>query len=281
MKNKQLPFILSILFCGVSLFSGQQNVSDEAQRYFDRGMAAVEMAKSSDENIPAIEEFNKAKALAPNWAEPYYQLAIVYEKLENYGVAITSLKHYLLLAPNASNVATVRSLINKLEYKQDQKEEVKKAFEFIGTAKFNKTISKDDKGPEKGWAWPPYFSLHEGVLKANNVFFDTSERSPYSDWPEIVKYNAKWIKDAPVQIKDRFFEYSYVYPVWGVSGNIGGILICEVMGKGEMVSTHPARIKVVVTLKYLSFFDKNERSVVILNKISDTAEYVIEYSDTE
>lgn len=280
MRKKLLLSVLSFILCG-ALSYAQQNVSEEAQRYYDRGMAAVEMAKSLDDNTAAVEEFNKAIALAPNWAEPYYQLAMVQEKLEKYEEAVVNLKRYLLLAPNAGNAAAVKSLVNKLEYKLDQKQAVKKIFELIGTAKSNKIISKEDKGPDKGWAWQPYFSLQQGVLKADNVFYDTSERSPYRDWPGIVQYNPKWIQHAPVQIQDRFFEYSYIYPIWGMLGNVGGILVCEVKGKGEVISTRPARIKVTVTLKHLSFFDKNERSVVVLDKTNDTAEYIIEYSDTQ
>lgn len=280
MRNKLLVSVLSVTLFGALSFA-QQKVSDEAQRFYDRGMAALEMAKSLDDNTAAVEEFNKAISAAPNWAEPYYQLAMVQEKFEKYGEAVVNLKHYLLLAPNAGNVATVKSLVNKLEYKQDQKQAVKKIFELMGTAKSNKIISKEDKGPEKGWAWQPYFSLQQGVLKVDNVFYDTSAQSPYSDWPGIVQYNPKWIQHAPVQIQDRFFEYSYVYPIWGMLGNTGGILVCEVKGKGEVISTRPARIKVAVTLKHLSFYDKNERSVVILDKTNDTAEYIIEYSDTE
>lgn len=279
MRKKLISVLFVALYSPISF--AQQNVTDEAQRYYDRGVAAVEMGQFLDGNTAAIEEFNKAIAVAPNWAEPYYQLAIVQEKLEKYTEAVVNLKRYLLLAPNAGNAAAVKSLVNKLEYKLDQKEAVKKVFEFIGTAKSIKIISKEDKGPDKGWAWQPYFSLQQGALKADNVFFDTSEQSPYRDWPGIVQYNPKWIKHAPVQIQDRFFEYSYIYPIWGMLGNVGGILVCEVKGKGEVISTRPARIKVVVTLKHLSFFDKNERSVVVLDKTNDTAEYIIEYSDTQ
>jgi tetratricopeptide (TPR) repeat protein len=280
MKKNFLQSIFAIIFCSTASFA-QPNISNEAQRYFDRGMAGVEMAKSLEDNALAAEEFKKAIAFAPDWPEPYYQLAIIQEKMENYGTAVINLKRYLFLAPNASNAAAVQSLINKLEYKQEQKEAVPKAFKFIGTAKFQKIISKDDKGPKKGWAWQPYFTLQNGVLKAVNVFYDTSEKSPYSDWPGTVQYNPEWVKYASVHINDHSFNYEYIYPVWGVLGNSGGIFKSEVKGKGELISTFPVRIRVVVTLKNLSFFDKDDRSVVILGDIHDVAEYVIEYSDVE
>lgn len=279
MKKNSLQTIIPIIFYSAVSFA-QPNISNEAQRYFDRGMVAVEMAKSLDENALAVEEFKKAIAFAPDWPEPYYQLAMIQEKMENYEEAIKNYKSYLRLAPNAGNAATVNSLVNKLEYKQEQKEAVPKAFQFIGTAKFDKVISKDDKGPRKGGAWQPYFSFQNGALKAVNVFFNTSEKSPYSDWPGIVQYNPEWVKYAPVRINDRSFDYEYIYPMWGVLGNSGGIFKAEVKGKGELISTYPVRIRVVVTLKNLAFFT-DDRSVIILDDINDVAEYVIEYSDVE
>lgn len=48
---------LSILLSGMNSSLAQQTVSDEAKRHFDRGMAAVEMAKSAGDYGNAIEEF--------------------------------------------------------------------------------------------------------------------------------------------------------------------------------------------------------------------------------
>lgn len=55
-------------------------VSEEAQRYFNRGMAAVEIAKSPDDYALAIKEFEKAIRLAPEWPDVYYNLGMVQEK---------------------------------------------------------------------------------------------------------------------------------------------------------------------------------------------------------
>jgi hypothetical protein len=99
-----------------------QAVSDEAKRHFDRGMAAVEMAKSPDDFAPAIREFEQAVSLAPNWPDVYYNLGMAQEKAGKYSDAITNLKQYLRLAPNASNAETVKSLINKLEYKVEREQ---------------------------------------------------------------------------------------------------------------------------------------------------------------
>lgn len=83
-------------------------------------MAAVETAKSTEAFKDAIKEFEQAIKLAPDWPAPYYNLGLAQEKAGKYSDAITSLKQYLRLAPNASDAETVKTLINKLEYKRDR-----------------------------------------------------------------------------------------------------------------------------------------------------------------
>jgi hypothetical protein len=116
-----LQATLLILFCSTASFFGQ-SVPEEAKRHFDRGMAAVEMAKSPDDYAPAIKEFVQAKSLAPDWPVVYYNLGKVQEKVGKYSDAITNLKQYLRLAPNASDAEMVKTLINKLEYKVEREQ---------------------------------------------------------------------------------------------------------------------------------------------------------------
>jgi len=71
-KNEKkfiLQATLFILFSSVALSWGQQIVSEEAKRYFDRGMAAVEMAKSAEDYESAIKEFQETARIAPYWAD--------------------------------------------------------------------------------------------------------------------------------------------------------------------------------------------------------------------
>ena len=114
-----LPAAILILFFGIALSFGQ-TVSEEARRHFDRGMAAVEMAKSPEDYESAIKEFEQAISLAPDWPDIYYNLGLVHEKAGNLNDAIMNLKQYLRLAPNASDAEMVKSLINKLEYRFEQ-----------------------------------------------------------------------------------------------------------------------------------------------------------------
>ncbi|MFO7569358.1 MAG: tetratricopeptide repeat protein [Smithellaceae bacterium] len=113
--------ILSVMVLVVSHVAfGQVSVSDEAKKYFDRGVAAIEMAKTPSDYAKAVREFEQAVRLAPQWPEAYYNLALVQEKAEKYGDAAASLRQYLRLAPDAADAAEIKALINKLEYRKEQ-----------------------------------------------------------------------------------------------------------------------------------------------------------------
>lgn len=119
-------FLVNIqTFCFALIFVliGAETVaatSDQAQRHFNRGMAAVEMAGSQDDYAMAIDEFRQALALAPEWADVHYNLGLVQEKAGRYRDAVNSLRRYLQLVPNAPDAAEVRTLADKLEFKADQ-----------------------------------------------------------------------------------------------------------------------------------------------------------------
>lgn len=108
----------SILIFG-HLTTPGQNVSDEARRHFDRGMAAVEIAKAPDDLNVAIAEFKQATTLAPDWPEAFFNLGKVQEAVEKYADAISSYRKYLQLAPNAADADSIKSTINKLEFKAE------------------------------------------------------------------------------------------------------------------------------------------------------------------
>ena len=84
MKNSVLSLVMA--FCLSIGIANAQNISDDAIRHFDRGQAAVEMAKS-----PA-----------------------------NYEGAINNLNTYLRLVPSSSDANQIQEKIYKLEYKMER-----------------------------------------------------------------------------------------------------------------------------------------------------------------
>ncbi|MBA4389869.1 MAG: hypothetical protein C0399_02905 [Syntrophus sp. (in: bacteria)] len=133
--NKKLVYglLATTVFICLAILSWAATVPKEAQRHFDRGLAAVEVAKTPEDYAQAIEEFRKAQALAPDWPDVYYNLGLVQEKAGKYGDAVVNLKKYLQLAPNLNEAAEVKSLINKLEFKAEQEITKKVALDIYGS----------------------------------------------------------------------------------------------------------------------------------------------------
>lgn len=122
MKKTKAIYLVAVFAVSALLLSSvnAQTIPEEARRHMARGQAAVEMAKSPEEYAPAIKEFQQASRLAPNWPDPYYNLAILQEKTGKLKEAVASLKQYLRLAPNAPDAAKIQEQIYKLEYKAEQ-----------------------------------------------------------------------------------------------------------------------------------------------------------------
>lgn len=119
MKTVQHPILTMLMMSAITVSLWGGDVSDEARRYFDRGMAAVEMAQSPSDYQFAIDEFDKAIAIAPQWGDVYYNLGMVQEKAQRYPEAVESFRKYLKFSPNAADSGTVKSMINKIEFRQE------------------------------------------------------------------------------------------------------------------------------------------------------------------
>jgi tetratricopeptide (TPR) repeat protein len=117
--------------------------NEKAQKHFDRGIAAVESAKTTEDFEDAAKEFETAKSLARDWPDVYYNLGIVYDNIERYDDAIINLKYYLQLKPAAEDFDEVETMINKIEYKREKAVEKEN--------KFNSVVGTWDRyDPETG-----------------------------------------------------------------------------------------------------------------------------------
>ena len=92
----------------------------EAERFMNRGTAAVKSAKDANDFKDAVAEFEKATLSAPWMANAYYNLGVSQDKAGLYAAAIRSLKLYLLAAPNAPDIRNVGKLIDEIEYRQEK-----------------------------------------------------------------------------------------------------------------------------------------------------------------
>lgn len=137
---------LAIVFCLGIGHAEAQNISDEAMRYFGRGQAAVEMAKSPADYEPAIREFKQAARLAPDWPDVYYNLGLLQEKVGRYDNAIRNLRKYLELSPNASDAGEVKQFIAKIEYKMEKKDGYEKVFKVMTSSDYVRKKMEERNG---------------------------------------------------------------------------------------------------------------------------------------
>lgn len=92
----------------------------DARRHMVRGIAAIEMAKSTADLVPAAEEFRRATALDPTLSAAWFNLGSVQVKLGQFDEAIQSYKRYLVLSPQAEDAQKIQDEIIKLEYRQER-----------------------------------------------------------------------------------------------------------------------------------------------------------------
>jgi len=92
---------------------------EDARRHMLRGMAAIEMAKSSDDMALAEDEFRTATEISPLMGVAWFNLGKVQSQLGRYDEAVASYRQYLAVAPGAEDGQRVRDEIVKLEFKQE------------------------------------------------------------------------------------------------------------------------------------------------------------------
>ena len=93
---------------------------DEAQKHLDRGVAAIEGAKSEEDFKDACAEFTQVLTIAPWFGRGYRPLAVAQDKAGQYDAALKNLEFYLMSQPSPEDVAWTKSLINKIEYRKEK-----------------------------------------------------------------------------------------------------------------------------------------------------------------
>jgi hypothetical protein len=240
---------IAILFFPLTLSWGQQTVSEEAMRHRDRGIAAVEMAKSAEDYGAAIKEFEQAVKLAPGWADAYYNLGMVQATAEKYADAITNLKQYLRLAPNATEAETVKALINKLEYKKENMLSVSEVIDVL--------VSREDDArlPHANRLWKESFRPPATCWLGYDVGFgwgltragdDSVRVRTRSVFPYVVDGNIKaQTGEEPThyyetaRVEGRILRFRFTYVNWDTP--------TELETEVEVVSKTLIRVKETVT----------------------------------
>ena len=113
-------------FWALTLLNAQAaKVPAEAKKHLNYGTAALEMATDETGYQKAAVEFGVATQLAPRWPAPYYDLGVIYSKMNRFDDALWYYNRYLELSPKAKDAEKVKSEIDKLQYKKEQQLQLK------------------------------------------------------------------------------------------------------------------------------------------------------------
>jgi tetratricopeptide (TPR) repeat protein len=93
--------------------SNKPHVGEDVRKFEAKGESAARENHFAEAQL----DYGKALEIAPWWAEGHYNRALVMSESGAYRTAITELKRYLALRPNADNVADVQDRINEWEGK--------------------------------------------------------------------------------------------------------------------------------------------------------------------
>lgn len=223
MKNKQRLFtnitlwILTLTLCAIMTYgvSHAQSIPEEARRHMDRGQSALEMNNSED----ALNEFQKAADLAPNWPDPYYHLGLLQNQKGLFENALENLRRYLALAPHADHEREVKQHINKIEYRVEKQKEFQSIIRIItGPGEFR--WKSGDQQP----TWPVKFRMNGDKMEGLVHLF--------------VVRDSRWI---PIVYDGKNFQYSFRWYHCSLSLNHG----CpyQVSVKSEIISKEPLLMK--------------------------------------
>lgn len=95
-------------------------VPEEAQDLMARGKAALALAKTPADYLPASAAMERALALAPWWATGHFNTALTQEGAGLWGSAATHLKLYLTLEPQSPEREKIRQKIAELDLHQER-----------------------------------------------------------------------------------------------------------------------------------------------------------------
>ncbi|MGB5014641.1 MAG: hypothetical protein WBO68_11505, partial [Pyrinomonadaceae bacterium] len=251
---RKLEFVLLLTFI-VSLYgyADGQNISNEARRHFDRGMAAVETAKSPEDLSVAITEFKQATVLAPDWADAFFNLGKVQEAAEKYTDAIGSFRKYLQLSPESPDAGEVRSLINKISFKREKQTGIMRVFDLLINGK-RKEVDCSRTG--KTWGAFGEYNLLIRFRKVGDrievqnedvAFHQLHPPNPGSGGETRQAWNKQRSLWEPVEVNGDSYRYTWSWWIDYSSGYEVEI-VNDVTGK--IISVNPPRVLETVESRF-------------------------------
>ncbi|MGC8758229.1 MAG: tetratricopeptide repeat protein [Caldisericaceae bacterium] len=231
-KKIYLYIFISLIFS--SFVFAQQNIPDEARREFKLGLAWVEAAKSREELKTAASVFQRAINYAPDWPDAHYNLGMVCDKLERYDCAITHLKKYLELSPNALDTSEVMQVIENGKQKIEKINQIKKMMTCKRLWKFVEVNPKVDMDTPKTYV-STEFRFADNKMSARHPYLINLKD------PLPVSIREPW---STVEFDGRYFEYRYKvwFKVLNPSRDERDEYVLRII-RGEIILDSPVKIR--------------------------------------
>lgn len=97
------------------------SIPEEARKHAVFGQTAMKDAKQAGDFTVAVQEYSKALALAPWWADVYVNASLALEQTGNLHAAHSALKLYLQASPNAPDAQAIQGKLYEIEFRMQQK----------------------------------------------------------------------------------------------------------------------------------------------------------------
>ena len=114
-----MKFIISVVTAAFVLGFAGTSYGDSCasvKREMIYGQTALKKASNKHGYLKSAKEFEIAVRKAPDCAAAHFNLGLVYDKAEEYTLALQAFRSYLKLSPDAADKSTVEDKIYELEY---------------------------------------------------------------------------------------------------------------------------------------------------------------------
>lgn len=197
-----------------------ETLENNPQYYFEQALEVLKGAQTRVDLNKAADFFEKAKALAPKWDDVYYNLGLLYEKLDYYPLAVDNLVVSLrsCLSSNEHYEEDCEKIAVQLGAVQQKGERLEKAKSLMANGKWNLIRKIPDDALVKTSAFYPDFSFDkEGKMwMTNSLISFLKNFKPTSGDDQLtylIKENIKRHPRFVVNFDGRYFEIREFY-IW-------------------------------------------------------------------
>jgi len=166
---KKLLSLTAALLIAIGMYAQDCELTPEVEKHRLQGLAKLEIAKSKEDYESVIKEWETVVEANPNCAEMLYNIALVYDKAENYPQAIYYLNQYKKVEGTEEATKKVENLLIKIEAKKEaSKEQVNRNWEKY-TGNWELRATRKDGSEDTDFRGFTIFMSQDNSLKAQAI----------------------------------------------------------------------------------------------------------------